>query len=135
MKHYKLRNLQAHRHFTRRRYLVGIDPTKDYHQSQSLDPDALPIGSTGSCKHSFSGVHHQLWKRLAARLPHLAHLPRHELSEHLVFAVEARCNLWAHLVDCLSSHGCRVVLVSPLAPCHARPSKSGHFSRTDPKDA
>ena len=135
MKHYKLRKLQKHRHFTRGRYLVGIDPAKDHHQVQILDPDGLPIGSTFSFKHAFSGFHHQLWKRLAARLPELAHLPRHQLSEHLVFAVEASCNLWANLVDYLHRHGCRVVLVSPLATCHARPSKSGDFSRTDPKDA
>lgn len=135
MKHYKLRKLQAHRHFVHDRFLVGIDPAKDRHQVQILAPDGLPIGSTFSFSHSFSGFHHQLWKRLAARLPELAHLPRHQLSEHLVFAVEASCNLWANLVDYLQRHGCRVVLVSPLATCHARPAKSGDFSRTDPKDA
>ena len=57
MKHYKLRKLQTHRHFTRGRFLVGIDP------------DGLPIGATFSFKHSFTGFHHHLWKRLAARLP------------------------------------------------------------------
>lgn len=135
MKHYKLRKLQAHRHFTHGRYLVGIDPAKDRHQVQILAPDGLPTGSTFSFSHSFTGFHHQLWKRLAARLPELAHLPRHELSEHLVFAVEASCNLWTNLVEYLRGHGCRVVLVSPLSTCHARPAKSGDFSRTDPKDA
>lgn len=135
MKHYKLRKLQAQRHFVDGRYLVGIDPAKDRHQVQILDPQGLPTGSTFSFAHSFTGFHHQLWKRLAARLPELAHLPRHQLSEHLVFAVEASCNLWANLVDYLHRHGCRVVLVSPLSTCHARPSKSGDFSRTDPKDA
>ena len=135
MKHYKLRKLQAQRHFVHGRFLVGIDPAKDHHQVQILTPDGLPAGSTFSFKHSFAGFHHQLWKRLAARLPKLAHLPRHELSEHLVFAVEASCNLWTNLVEYLRGHGYRVVLVSPLSTCHARPSKSGDFSRTDPKDA
>ena len=135
MKHYKLRKLQAHRHFTQERYLVGIDPAKASHQAQILAPDGLPVGSTFSFKHSYSGFHHQLWKRLTARLPELAQLPRNELSEHFVFAVEARCNLWANLVNYLHQHGCRVVLVSPLSTCHGRPSKSGDFSRTDPKDA
>lgn len=135
MKQYKLRKLQTHRHFTCDRYLIGIDPAKASHQAQILSPDGLPTGSTFSFKHSFSGFHHQLWKRLSARLPELAHRPRHELSEHLVFAVEASCNLWANLVDYLHHQGCRVVLVSPLSTCHARPSKSGDFSRTDPKDA
>ncbi len=135
MKHYKLRKLQIHRHFTHDRYLVGIDPAKTSHQAQILSPDGLPTGSTFSFKHSFSGFHHQLWKRLKARLPELNHLPRHELAEHLVFAVEASCNLWANLVDYLQGQGCRVVLVSPLSTCHARPAKSGDFSRTDPKDA
>ena len=93
MKQYKLRKLQAHRHFVHGRYLVGIDPAKDHHQVQILVPDGLPIGATFSFKHSFAGFHHQLWKRLAARLPQLAHLPRHQLSEHLVFAVETRRSL------------------------------------------
>ena len=85
---------------------------------------------------SITGFHHQLWKRLTARLPEeLAYLPRQELAEHLVFAVEASCNLWANLVAYLRCQGYRVVLVSPLSTCHARPSKSGDFSRTDAKDA
>ncbi len=136
MKRYKLRKLQIRHQFTRDRYLVGIDPAKARHQVQILSPDGLPVGSSFSFTHSFSGFHHLLWQRLAARLPdELAPLPRLELAEHLVFAVEASCNLWANLVDYLRRHGCRVVLVSPLSTCHARPSKSGDFSRTDPKDA
>ena len=135
MKHYKLHKLQQHRHFTHDRFLVGIAPAKACHQAQILNPEGLPVGSSFSFKQAFSGFHHQLWKRLTKRLPHLAHLPRHQLSEHLVFAVEASCNLWANLVDYLHQHRCHVVLVSPLSTCHARPSKSGDFSRTDPKDA
>lgn len=136
MKRYKLRKLQARRQVTNNRYLVGIDPAKARHQVQVLSPDGLPLGSSFSFAHSFTGFHHQLWKRLAQRLPdELADRPRHELSEHLVFAVEASCNLWANLVEYLRRHSYRVVLVSPLSTCHARPSKSGDFSRTDPKDA
>ncbi len=112
MKHYKLRKLQTHRHFVHDRYLIGIDPAKACHQAQILSPEGLPVGSSFSFKHTFAGFHHQLWKRLGARLPNLAHLPRHQRSEHLVFAVEASCNLWANLVDYLHSQGCRVVLVS-----------------------
>ena len=136
MKRYKLRKLQIRRQFVYDRYLIGIDPAKARHQVQILSPDGLPVGSTFSFTHSFTGFHHQLWERLAARLPQeLAHLSRPELAEQLVFAVEASCNLWANLVDYLRRTGCRVVLVSPLSTCHARPSKSGDFSRTDPKDA
>ena len=135
MKQYKLHKLQVKRQFVHDRYLVGIDPAKAFHQAQILSSDGLPVGSTFSFKHSFTGFHHQLWKRITDRLPDLAHLPRHELTEHLVFAVEVSCNLWTNLVDYLQHAGCRVVLVSPLATCHARPSKSGDFSRTDPKDA
>ena len=135
MKRYKLRKLQARRRFVHNRFLVGIDPAKARHQVQILAPTGLPVGSTFSFTHSFTGFHHQLWERLAARLPELAHLPRAEFAEHLVFAVEASCNLWANLVDYLQRQHCRVVLVSPLSTCHARPSKSGDFSRTDPKDA
>lgn len=136
MKRYKLQKLQQKRQFVSGRYLVGIDPAKARHQVQILSPDGLPVGSTFSFTHSFTGFHHQLWQRLTARLPEeLAHLSRPERVEHLVFAVEASCNLWANLVDYLQRTGCRVVLVSPLSTCHARPSKSGDFSRTDPKDA
>jgi transposase len=134
MKHYKLRKLRQRRQFVQGRYLVGIDPAKAKHQAQILDTDGLPVGSTFSFAHSFTGFHHQLWKRLAARLPELAHLPRPALAEHLVFAVEASCNLWANLVAYLRHQGYRVVLVSPLSTCHARPSKSGDFSRTDVAD-
>ena len=43
--------------------------------------------------------------------------------------------LWPPLVSYLHEHHNRVVLVSPLSTCHARPAKSGTFSRTDSKDA
>ena len=135
MKRYKLRKLQARYAFIEGRFLVGVDPAKVRHQAQILDPAGLPVGSSWSFAHSYTGFNHQLWERLAARLPHLAQLPRHAFADHLVFAVEASCNLWANLVDYLHRQGCRVVLVSPLATCHAHPSKSGDFSRTDPKDA
>ena len=136
MKRYKVQKLQTRRQFVYDRFLVGIDPAKARHQVQILSPDGLPVGSSFSFAHSFTGFHHQLWQRLAARLPEeLAHLSRHELAEHLIFAVEASCNLWANLVDYLHRSDFRVVLVSPLSTCHARPSKSGDFSRTDPKDA
>ncbi len=121
MKRYKLLQLQARRQYIDGRYLVGIDPAKAHHQVQILTPEGLPVGTTFSFAHCFSGFHHQLWKRLAARLPHLAHLPRNQFAEHLVFAVEASCNLWANLVDYLQRNHYRVVLVSPLATCHARP--------------
>ena len=136
MKQYKLQKLLERRQFVSGCYLVGIDPAKARHQAQILSPDGLPVGSSFCFRHSFTGFHHGLWQRLAARLPDdLAHLPRPELAQHLVFAVEASCNLWANLVDYLRRYGFRLVLVSPLSTCHARPSKSGDFSRTDPKDA
>jgi transposase len=136
MKPYQLHKLRLRREFVQGRFLVGIDPAKHRHQGQILTPDGLPHGSSFSFNATFDGFHHRLWKHLAARLPEeLAHRPRHELTEHLVFAVEASCNLWPPLVSYLHAQHARIVLVSPLATCHARPSKSGDFSRTDPKDA
>ena len=136
MKLHHLRKLQQRREFVQGRFLVGIDPAKHRHQAQILTPDGLPHGSSFSFGASFDGFHHRLWKHLAARLPEpLSKLPRHELAEHLVFAVEASCNLWPTLAGYLQQQHARLVLVSPLATCHARPSKSGDFSRTDPKDA
>ena len=136
MKLYQLHKLQQRRAFVQGRFIVGIDPAKHRHQAQILSPDGLPHGSSFSFSASFDGFQHRLWKHLTARLPEpLAQRPRHELAEHLVFAVEASCNLWPPLAGYLHQHHHRVVLVSPLATCHARPSKSGDFSRTDPKDA
>lgn len=135
MKHYKLCTLQARRQFTNDRYIVGIDPAKARHQAQILSPDGLPVGSSFSFSHAFTGFNHHLWKHLYARLPELAHLSRFDFQDHLVFALEASCNLWANLADYLHRKHCRLVLVSPLSTCHARPSKSGDFSRTDAKDA
>lgn len=136
MKLHQLRKLQERRQFVHGRYVVGIDPAKVRHQAQILAPDGLPRGSSFSFAVSFDGFNHHLWKQLATRLPQeMTDLPPSELAEHLVFAVEASCNLWPTLTSYLQQQGCAVVMVSPLATCHARPSKSGDFSRTDAKDA
>ncbi|HMB92860.1 MAG TPA: IS110 family transposase [Rhodothermales bacterium] len=134
-KHYKLQQLLARRHFIQNRFIVGIDPAKARHQAQILSADGLPVGSSFSFAHSFSGFNHHLWKHLYARLPDLAHLKRHRFNECLAFAIETSCNLWANLTDYLHREHACIVLVSPLSTCHARPSKSGDFSRTDAKDA
>lgn len=82
------------------------------------------------------GFRKQLWRQLRRRLPApVSELTGSQLVDHLVFAVEASCNLWPTLVHHLEQHRFCVVIVSPLAPCHARPAKSGNFSRTDSKDA
>lgn len=136
MKLYKLQKLQQKRQFVAGRLIVGIDPAKAKHEAQVLDSDGLPVGSSFSFATSYSGFNERLWRQLQSRLPAtLAELPRQKLIDHLVFAVEASCNLWPTLVDYLEAQHCRVVMVSPLATCHARPAKSGDFSRTDTKDA
>jgi transposase len=136
MKLYKLQKLQQKRQFVAGRFLVGIDPAKAKHEAQILDTDGLPVGSSFSFVTSYSGFNERLWRQLQSRLPAtLAELPRQKLIDHLVFAVEASCNLWPTLVDYLEVQHGRVVMVSPLATCHARPAKSGDFSRTDTKDA
>ena len=95
MKRYQLHKLQQRREFVQGCYLVGIDPAKHRHQAQILTPDGLPHGSSFSFSATFDGFHDRIWKHLAARLPEpLTHRPRHELTDHLVFAVEASCNLW-----------------------------------------
>ena len=131
--------LAQRRQHVHEKIIVGIDPAKDRLQAQLLDPDGLPLGSTFSFSNTFNGFHHSLWKQLRRRLrtayPDLARVPRAVLVNHLVFALEVSCNLWQPLRDYLHEQGTTVVLVSPLATYHARPSKSGNFSRTDPKDA
>jgi transposase len=136
MKLYKLRKLQQKKRFIAGRYLVGIDPAKAKHQAQILDPDGLPVGSAFSFTTSYSAYNHRLWQALQARLPApLAELPRHEFLDHLVFAVEASCNLWPTLTGYLEAQHGRVVMVSLFSTCHYRPAQSGSFSRTDSKDA
>jgi transposase len=136
MKLYKLKKLQKKRQFVAGCLIVGIDPAKAKHQAQILGADGLPLGSAFSFPATYTGYHERLWRGLQARLPApLCELPRAKLTEHLVFAVEASCNLWPTLVNYLEAQHYRVVMVSPLSTCHARPAKSGNFSRTDSKDA
>ena len=139
MKQRHRQQLAQRRQHVQNKIIVGIDPAKDRQQAQLLDPDGLPLGSTFSFSNTFNGFQHTLWKQLRRRLrtayPELARGPRAVLVNHLVFALEASCNLWQPLRDYLQEQGTTVVLVSPLATYHARPSKSGNFSRTDPKDA
>ena len=131
--------LQQRRRLVFNKFIVGIDPAKDRHQGQLLDATGLPLGSAFCFATTFNGFQHTLWKQVRRRLrtadPELARLPRVALVDQLIFALEVSCNLWQPLRDYLEEQAATVVLVSPLATCHARPSKSGNFSRTDPKDA
>lgn len=136
MKLHELEKLQHQGRYVGGRYIVGIDPAKAKHEAQILDPEGLPVGSSFSFTTTHGGFHERLWRELQRRRPApVAELPRRRLIDQLVFAVEASCNLWPTLVHYLEQQGGRVVIVSPLSTCHARPAKSGNFSRTDSKDA
>lgn len=136
MKLHNLEKLQRQRAVVAGRYIIGIDPAKAKHEAQILDPGGLPVGSSFSFAATSEGFRRQLWRQLRRRLPAaVSELADDRLADHLVFAVEASCNLWPTLVHHLERQRFRVVIVSPLATCHARPAKSGNFSRTDSKDA
>ena len=132
MKRHALEELARKRRHVHGRYVVGIDPAKDKHQVQVLTPEGLPLGPSFSFRNNFDGFHHKLFKRLGRLLPELS---QSDYAAHLVFAVETSCNLGKPLVHFLHAQGMPLALVSPLTTRHARPRKSGDYSRTDPKDA
>ena len=54
--------------------------------------------------------HEQFWRQLRKRLPsEISELQGARLADHLVFAVEASCNLWPTLVHYLEGEGQRVL--------------------------
>lgn len=108
--------------------VLGIDPGKEKHVGQLLNPEGLPLGKAFTVPVSHAGYTETLWKELATRLP--AHDPA-----HLVIAIETACNLWNTLAAYLHDQGYTVLLVSPLTTHHARPLHNHDFSRTDPRDA
>lgn len=124
-----MKNQQAHanRRLVKGKTIIGVDPAKGKHQCCVLDPDAERQVKSFSIQVSRKGFD-RLMERLQTGLPGV------DLSD-CVFALETSCNLWQTLAHHLHSLGHTVVLVRPLATHHARPSLSGDFSRTDPKDA
>jgi transposase len=135
MKRYRVRKLQQRRALVEGRFIVGIDPAKERHDAVIVDPGGIPVGRSFSFKQSFTGLSHDLWQRISLQVPELAGLPRSELQERLIFAIENSCNLWINLADWLSAQGCQVVLVNPLATHHERPSRNGDFTHSDERDA
>lgn len=115
------------------RYIIGIDPAREKLQAQIMGPAGrAAVGSSFTIVASREGFDRLLSKQVPERLPELS---RQEYPRRLAFAVEASCNLWQHIVQYLREQQLLVVLVSPLATHHGRPSLSGDFSCTDPKDA
>jgi transposase len=117
----------ANRHSIKGKTIIAFDPAKGKHECCVLDPDAEQQLKSFSVAVSRDGFD-RLIDRLQNKLPDV------DLKD-CVFAIETSCNLWQTLAQHLHSLGYLVVLVRPLATHHARPSITGDFSRTDPKDA
>ena len=122
----RTQKMQENGHRMSGKTIIGIDPAKNKHQAVVLHPD----GSTAGRSFSFATTHTGFTETLPRRLEQ-----RIETNTEVVFAIEGSCALWQNLAFHLSEQGHEVVLVSPLATYHARPSITGDFSRTDHKDA
>jgi transposase len=120
--------LERKRRYISGKIIIGIDPSKDYHQVQVIDTDGIQMGDTFTFAVNFDGYHKTLWKKLERVLPD-------DKDHDIVFAIERSCNLWQTIIFYLRTQGQDVVLVSPLSTHQARPMINQDFSHTDPKDA
>jgi transposase len=120
--------LERKRRYISGKTIIGIDPSKDYHQVQIIDTDGIQIGDTFTFAVNYDGYHKTLWKKLERVLPDYK-------AHDIVFAIERSCNLWQTIVFYLRTQAQDVVLVSPLSTHQARPMINQDFSHTDPKDA
>lgn len=124
----RTKKMQENGHRISGKTIIGIDPAKNKHQAIILRPDGSICGRSFAFETNHRGFTETLPQRIEQRLA------TPEQTE-VVYAIEGSCALWQNLAFHLSEQGQEVVLISPLATYHARPSITGDFSRTDQKDA
>lgn len=124
----RTKKMQENGHRISGKTIIGIDPAKNKHQAVILRPDGSVCGRSFSFETNHTGFTETLPRRIEQRLV----TPE---DTDVVYAIEGSCALWQNLAFHLSEQGHEVVLISPLATYHARPSITGDFSRTDSKDA
>lgn len=111
------------------KYIVGIDPSKFFHQAQVLDPDGALCGRAFRFDVSDTGFTETLWKALQKRIPVVIS------PENTVFAIEHSCNLWQTFAAYLHELGYTILLVNPFTVYRLRPTHTNSFSKDDSRDA
>jgi hypothetical protein len=84
------------------RFIIGIDPAKERHDAVIVDPGGIPVGRSFSFS-SPSRASATISGRISLQVPELAGLPRSELPERLIFAIENSCNHWINPADWVSA--------------------------------
>ena len=129
----RTQKMQENGHRISGKTIIGIDPAKNKHQAVVLRPDGSVCGRSFSFETNHRGFTETLPQRIQQRLATTEQTDTEQTD--VVYAIEGSCALWQNLAFHLSEQGQEVVLISPLATYHARPSITGDFSRTDQKDA
>jgi len=120
--------LQHKKEMVAGKFIIGIDPAKNFHQAAVIDANGTQLGKSFSFPVTNEGYTALLWRNIDKCLGPCN-------SDTVVFAVETSCNLWQTIVYFLHGRGFAVAMVSPLSTYHQRPILDHDFSRTDPKDA
>ena len=123
----RTKKMQENGHRLSGKTIIGIDPAKNKHQAVVLQADGTIAGRSFSFASTHTGFTQTLPRRIQQRCE--------TQQTEVVYAIEGSCALWQNLAFHLHDQGHEVVLISPLATYHARPSITGDFSRTDTKDA
>ncbi len=67
--------LYQKREWIKSKYIIGIDSTKDKHQTSIIDSSGNSVGKSFNFNHNAKGFHDQLWFKLSKYLiPDIIHL-------------------------------------------------------------